>query len=530
MRSAATFLLLLFIGPGWGYGWAPAFAQAPRAQNAFDLSLAASVFTAALAFIAPRTLEPVSVQQLALWGLSAPGSIDNALATELRDGTVVLLQGGKLIYTRPVPADDAPESWGVLIADVLDAAAKASPSFAAAGTRGAISGVFDSMFDHLDPYSRYVGPGDADTDRANRDGEAGLGISIARFGHDVIVTDVNADGPGGEAGIRVGDRVIDIDGDPAADEDLETLQGWLGGLEGTDVTITVRSRTGRPRTLEITRAVIPPESVFASQAGDILVLRITRFSVDTDHRMQRELEQGLAPATLTRHPVRGPVRGIVIDLRGNRGGRLNTAVAATELVLGKGVIATTAGRNPMAAHTWSADVGDKAGDRPIVVLVDGRTASAAEVMAAALSDQGRAVVVGSATLGKGLVQAVKSDLPDDGELFVSWSRLFAPDGWPLQGLGVLPQVCTSLGQEALSQQLEALNHGEQPMATELARHNAARAPLPTAQALALRTACPAAEGRDADMAAAKFLISHPAAYQAARLVPPQPAPAQIARP
>ena len=521
MRSAATFLLLLCIGPGW----APAFAQAPRApgviEHAFDLSLAASVFTAALAFIAPRALDPVSVQQLAIWGLSAPGSIDSALATELQDGTIVLLHGGKLVYSRPVPTDDAPESWGALIADVLDAAAKASPSFAAAGTGGAISSVFDSMFDHLDPYSRYVGPGAADTDRASRDGEAGIGISIARFGRDVIVTDVNADGPGGEAGIHIGDRVIEIDGDSAAEQDLDTLQGWLGGIEGTDVTVTVRSRTGRPRTLEITRAVIPPESVFTSRVGDILVLRISRFSIDTDSRMQRELEQDLAPAALRGHPV----RGIVLDLRGNRGGRLNTAVAAVDLVLAKGVIATTAGRNPLAAHTWTASDGDITGGRPLVVLVDGRTASAAEVMAAALADQGRAVVVGSATLGKGLVQAVKSDLPDNGELFVSWSRLFAPAGWPLQGLGVLPQVCTSLGQEALSQQLEALNRGDQPMAADLLRHNAARAPLPSAQALAIRTACPASEPRDSDMVAARFLIAHPAAFRAARLTPAgQPPP------
>jgi carboxyl-terminal processing protease len=268
--------------------------------------------------------------------------------------------------------------------------------------------------------------------------------------------------------------------------------------------------------MDITRAVIPPESVFSSRIGDILDLRVSRFSIDTDRRIQRELEHELAPAAVTLHPV----RGIVIDLRGNRGGRLNTAVAAVDLMLSKGVIATTIGRNPMADHTWSAGKGDLAQGRPIVVLVDGRTASAAEVMAAALADQGRAVVVGSATLGKGLVQAVKSDLPDEGELFVSWSRLVAPAGWPLQGLGVLPQVCTSLGQDALTQQLDSLDHGEQPMAAALARHRAARAPLPTADALMLRTACPASEAHDYDVIAAKFLITHPAAYQAARESPP----------
>ena len=110
-------------------------------------------------------------------------------------------------------------------------------------------------------------------------------------------------------------------------------------------------------------------------------------------------------------------------------------------------------------------------------MVDGRTASAAEILAAALADRGRGVVIGSSTLGKGLVQTI-DPLPDGGELFVTWSRVLAPRGWPIQGLGVLPQVCTSLGQDALSWQLAALAPGREPMAAALARH--ARRPRPAA--------------------------------------------------
>ena len=112
----------------------------------------------------------------------------------------------------------------------------------------------------------------------------------------------------------------------------------------------------------------------------------------------------------------------------------------------------------------------------MVVLVDGRSASAAELMAAALADSGRAVVAGSTTLGKGLVQAIHV-LPDDGELFVSWSRILAPSGWPLQGQGVLPQLCTSFGPEHTNEQLASLEHGTQPMAAVLARHRATRPPV-----------------------------------------------------
>ncbi len=179
-------------------------------------------------------------------------------------------------------------------------------------------------------------------------------------------------------------------------------------------------------------------------------------------------------------------------------------------------MAVTAGRDPQANRIWRTNGEQFGGNLPLVVLVDGRSASAAEVLAAALSDRGRAVVIGSETLGKGLVQTI-DPLPDGGELFVTWSRILAPTGWPIQGLGVLPQVCTSLGEDALARQLATLAQGVQPMQNALDRHRSARAPLTPVEVLALRSACPAAVGRDADLAAARSVIANPAIYAAALL-------------
>ncbi len=237
------------------------------------------------------------------------------------------------------------------------------------------------------------------------------------------------------------------------------------------------------------------------------------FSADTDDQFAAALEAGFAGHR---------VRGLVVDLRGNRGGLLREAVSVVDQVLTTGIVVTTAGRNPQSSRVWQSGTGDDgAMGRPIVVLVDGRTASAAEIMAAALEDNGRAVVIGSSTLGKGLVQTI-SPLPDGGELFVTWSRVLAPGGWPIQGLGVMPQVCTSLGEDILQQQLAALASGQQSFAPALNRHNAARAPLPVAQVVDLRNACPAAEGRDGDLDAAGFLLGHPVAYQTALAQAPAP--------
>ena len=163
--------------------------------------------------------------------------------------------------------------------------------------------------------------------------------------------------------------------------------------------------------------------------------------------------------------------------------------------------------------------GELAPGVPVVVVVDGRTASAAEILAAALTDRGRAVAVGSTTLGKGLVQTI-DPLPDGGELFVTWSRVLAPRGWPLQGLGVLPQVCTSLGEAALAAAARRAGRGRAADAAARSTwHRAARAPLSPTQMLAIRNACPAAEGREADLATARALIDNPAAYAAALLPP-----------
>ncbi|HUB14108.1 MAG TPA: S41 family peptidase, partial [Acetobacteraceae bacterium] len=271
-----------------------------------------------------------------------------------------------------------------------------------------------------------------------------------------------------------------------------------------------RGRDGKLRAAELERAMVPPETVFSARSDDLLLLRITGFNHSTATHLSEALQEGMA--------AEHPPAGIILDLRGNRGGLLREAVESADALLPAGVVAYTAGRDPDARHVWRSDAGELVPGIPVVVVVDGRTASAAEILAAALTDRGRAVAIGSTTLGKGLVQTI-DPLPDGGELFVTWSRVLAPRGWPLQGLGVLPQVCTSLGEVALQRQLAALSDGAQPMQHDIDLERDARAPLSPTQILAIRSACPAAEGRESDLATARVLIENPAAYAAALLPP-----------
>jgi carboxyl-terminal processing protease len=250
--------------------------------------------------------------------------------------------------------------------------------------------------------------------------------------------------------------------------------------------------------------------VFAEANANFLLLRVTGFSRTTDQHLITAMRRALAPPR--------PVMGIVLDLRGNRGGLLRQATLAADIFLQPGIVAMTAGRAPESNFVWRSGPGEIGPMVPVVVMVDERTASAAEILAAALADRGRAVVVGSATMGKGLVQTI-DPLPDGGELFVTWSRVLAPLGWPIQELGVLPQVCTSQGEGALRSQLAMLAQGVQPMARALSAERAARTPLSAAQVLAIREPCPPAVGRELDLEAARVLIRNPAAYAAALLPP-----------
>jgi carboxyl-terminal processing protease len=513
IRIGAMLILLLIV---------PAHAQQVTAPPGFDPELVGNVYASALAFMAPRTLEPVPVAQLTIWGLGGLTALDAELTTESRDGKLHLSAKGRLIALVPAPAGADINGWALTAAALARAAAETSVPVRRAGTLGVIQSFFDELFNHLDPYSRYVPPNDAIEDREQRIGQAGAGLRLARRGAAIVVIEAVADGPAALAGIRAGDAILAVDGEPAQGKDPATVMRRIAGPEGTRVMLAWRSRDGRRHSADLERALVPPETVFAQRLGAVLVLQVTAFNHSTGTHLADAVARGLAGRQASAGPLEGPLEGalegIVLDLRGNRGGVLQQAATAAATLLPAGIVAITAGRDPDANRIWRSGSGELAAGVPLVVIVDGRSASAAEVVAAALADRGRGVVLGSSTLGKGLVQTI-APLPDGGELFVTWSRILAPSGWPIQGLGVLPQVCTSLGQDILNAQLAALAQGRQPMAAALGLHRAARAPLEPTQILAIRRYCPAAEGRESDLDTARLLIRDPAAYAAALLSP-----------
>jgi carboxyl-terminal processing protease len=455
---------------------------------------------------------------MTVWGLNGLTALDPDLNATLQDHQLRLYGPDQLLIAVAAPAVDDASGWGKAAATVANAAFNASPALQQAGTQGVIESFFDELFNHFDPYSRYEPPLEAAQNQLMITGIAGAGLTLGRQGDKVVVASVSASGPAAEAGIEVGTIVLAMNAKPVFTSQIHNLNDELNGILGSKLTLRLADPAdpGNANEVTLARALVPPQTVFndsnAVQLPGVLVLRITGFNKGTSEQFSAALLAGLAanpaPASL------------ILDLRGNRGGVLRQAVLTADSLLTSGKIAEAAGRDPDADQDFTAEGSDLTGGLPMVVLVDGQSASAAEILAAALADDRRAVVVGSATLGKGLVQTVTA-LPDGGELYVTWSRVLAPRGWPLQTLGLLPQLCTSLGQRGLRQQLDALAKGRNLLAPALEAARAARAPVPLEQILNIRNHCPANIGGDLDFTAAANLLSQPAMYQAALLPPAQ---------
>lgn len=477
----------------------------------FPTAESRDVLATAFAAVLERHLEAVAPRDLALWALRGLAALDPGVGAELSGGTLRLSGVGTPPPGRSLPnpsaqAQGAAAAMAEPVAALLETAWRLSPVLRRLPPERLVQAAFDEMFDRLDPYSRYVGIAEAREARERRVGQAGLGLRLgaAARGQAVVIVALAAGGPAALAGLRLGDRVAAIDGEPASARDLPGAAAQLEGPANAPVALTIL-RGRRRLEVVLLRAPIPPATVQAERRDDILWLRLSGFSNATDAQLIAVLEEAHRS---------GPPRGVVLDLRGNRGGVLTQAVAVADIFLGGGEIVRTIGRHRDAGRIYLAGGPDLAHGLPLVVLVDGRSASSAEIVAAALGDLGRAVIVGSATTGKGLVQLLVP-LPNGAELLLSWSRLIAPRGWPIQDLGVLPHLCTSLGPEETAAGLMRLAQGEAPMAAARARQRALRPPVAAAEAARLRGACPPAEGRDGDLAAARAILESPDAWRTA---------------
>jgi carboxyl-terminal processing protease len=397
---------------------------------------AESVFRVGYAGIADRFIEPVSMETVAMEGLQGLAEIDRSLTLSRTRDELVLSKVDGRVVRMPAPRPDDSDGWAVLTAQAWSKGGQISEQLAAADPERVYEAVFDAAVSRLDAFSRYANAEEAQLNRWRRDGHAGIGIRFRLDGNIAEVTDVTKRGPADRAGLRPGDKVIHIDEVAVAGLSEDEVADRLGGRADTWVTLTVRrGYVQAPHRFFVHRELLIPETVTEYHGGGIVYINIKSFNQGTVGSLRSILENEIDS------PKRR-AKGLILDLRGNPGGLLDQSIKVADLFLERGPIIATRGRHPGSIHLYEAHGRDHAIGLPLVVLVDGGSASAAEIVAAALQDRGRAVVVGTASYGKGSVQTVMT-LPNDGELILTWSRLVPPSGRVLQGRGVLPVICTS---------------------------------------------------------------------------------------
>ncbi len=261
------------------------------------------------------------------------------------------------------------------------------------------------------------------------------------------------------------------------------------------------------RSLRLQRTLIVLPTVTMTRADGVALFHVSGFNQNTTQQLVQDLES-------VQREMGPQLRGIVLDLRGDPGGLLDQSVSLADVFLAKGPIVATVGRNPASRQYFEAFGDSVAPHIPIVVLINGGSASASEILAAALQDAGRAVVVGTSSYGKGTVQTVLR-LPNDGELTLTWAELVAPAGYSLNRHGVVPTICTSdLGNDAQSVESALQRAGDAGSGTPAA--STPRASLDESGWAALRRSCPPRPGdRAIDVAVAERLLADPSLYRQA---------------
>jgi len=296
-----------------------------------------------------------------------------------------------------------------------------------------IEAAISGMLTSLDPHSSYMNAKSYRDMQVNTRGEfGGLGIQVTLEGGYVKVISPIDDTPAFRAGLKPSDLITHLNGKTIRGLTLNQAVDKMRGKVGSDIKLTVRREDKDPFDVTITRAVIKIKSVRSRVEKKIGYVRITQFNEQTDKGLKKEMAK-------LRKEIGSGIQGYVLDLRSNPGGLLDQAIAVSDAFLDKGEIVSTRSRRAEDTQRFNARPGDLAEGLPLVVLVNGGSASASEIVAGALQDHRRAVIMGTKSFGKGSVQTIMP-LSGHGAMRLTTARYFTPSGRSIQAKGIDPDI------------------------------------------------------------------------------------------
>ncbi|WP_319533735.1 S41 family peptidase [uncultured Cohaesibacter sp.] len=298
-----------------------------------------------------------------------------------------------------------------------------------------IAAALNGMLTSLDPHSNYMSPESFEDMTVETNGEfGGLGIQVTLEDGLVKVISPIDDTPAHKAGMLADDLITHLDGQPVRGLTLSEAVDKMRGRVGTKIELTViREGVEKPFKVEITREIIKISSVRSNAYGNIGYVRITQFNGQAFAGLKDAIEK------LEGEIGADKIEGFVLDLRSNPGGQLDQSIAISDTFLDQGEIVSTRGRNKDEIKRYYARAGDMLKGRPLVVLINGGSASASEIVAGALLDHGRATLIGSKSFGKGSVQTI-IPLGNNGAIRLTTARYYTPSGTSIQAKGIVPDI------------------------------------------------------------------------------------------
>ena len=307
-----------------------------------------------------------------------------------------------------------------------------------------IEAAIQGMLSSLDPHSTFLNSDAYGEMQVHTKGEfGGLGIEVTMEGGVVKVVSPIDDTPAYRAGIQPGDLIIGIDGEQVFGLTLGEAVDRMRGPVNSEILVTIkREDVEQPFDVTIVRDVIRIQSVKSRAEGNIAFVRITSFNEQTDRGLTKAMHE------LTQQ-IGQELQGVVVDLRNNPGGLLDQAIAVADAFLEKGEIVSTRGRGSRGGQRFNARAGDIAEGLPIVVLINGGSASASEIVAGALQDHKRAMVLGTRSFGKGSVQTI-IPLPSEAAMRLTTACYYTPSGRSIQATGIEPDITVEAGTIELS--------------------------------------------------------------------------------
>ena len=297
-----------------------------------------------------------------------------------------------------------------------------------------VEGAINGMLTALDPHSNYLNSKNFNDMKVQTRGEfGGLGIEVSMESGLVKVVSPIDDTPAARAGLKPGDLITHLDGSPVQGLSLPEAVEKMRGPVNSDITLTVRREGQDPFDVKLTRAIIKIQSVRSHiESNNIAYIRITSFNEQTDVGLNNAMKN-------LKQQANGKLIGVILDLRNNPGGLLDQAVAVSDAFLEKGEIVSTRGKRAEEAQRYNARPGDIASGLPIAVLINGGSASASEIVAGALQDHHRAVLIGTKSFGKGSVQTI-IPLAGHGAMRLTTARYYTPSGRSIQARGIDPDI------------------------------------------------------------------------------------------